>query len=200
MAETSLSIRESPQGMQAMCGHATPVSLPGHANLHLNADETRQFRRLQPPIATRHRGDPSTSQRPNRFPSPAAGRCDRPLPARTPKGSCRAERKASTPNGDPANVPTTPAFAFGANAGTLPNKTSRNCPSDDDTHLGANASRLPSRTLRPRPLATWSTAGSGPEGPSPCRELPQAEIHRSSVHPNRSRPSVATGNASSPMR
>jgi hypothetical protein len=68
------------------------------------------------------------------------------------------------------------------------NKTLRPCPPTTIPTLSEHRSP-PKRDLSVLLFGDLTaSSGSGPEGPSPCREPPEGgEAHRSSVHPNRSR-------------
>lgn len=67
-------------------------------------------------------------------------------------------------------------------------------PFGDDTHLGADAGTPAEQDLADLPVgAPDRRRGSGPEGPSPCRELPQIERHIARVSTRTARvPGVAT--------
>jgi hypothetical protein len=61
MAETSLSIKGKP-ARRMNDAYMAPVLLPGHVSLHLDAWNETAPRDCEQPIATRHRGDASTSR------------------------------------------------------------------------------------------------------------------------------------------
>jgi hypothetical protein len=100
MAETSLSIRESPQGVQATMqtrgiGIATGDTRdpPGRSTKR----QLREAHSCRPRRATEATHPPLHDR--TGFPGLSTERCDRPLPARTPRGSRRLRKSLDTERG-----------------------------------------------------------------------------------------------------
>jgi hypothetical protein len=124
---------------------------------------------------------------PNRFPGPAVDRCVRRAAGANPKGLLPPVKKASIRTWRPRR-----ADNLESTLGRTPtpaNKILQPCQL-------TTTSTLARRRSPPKPsLSTLFFGdltigdGFGPERPSPCREPREGgDAHRSSVHPNRSRP------------
>lgn len=192
MVETSQSIGKKP-ARRERCVAMRYCYRTRETSTGRRRDETPP-RNCEWSTATRHRGDAPTSPQQNRFPDPAEAWCDEPLPARTPRGSHHAREKPHYDSGVLASETINRGAHRWGERHHLPNKTLRPCPSMRTPTLGRTPWLPPNKTLRPRPSATWLTAWFRSRGTVTVPRAPTEEVaHRSSVHPNRSLPDVATG-------
>jgi hypothetical protein len=123
----------------------------------------------------------------DRLPDPVVSRCDQVLGARTPRGPRHARKPCIRRGGAPTGYhrPRLPRRGARRHLRARPYGPTLRRPRSPLDERRPH----PNLTSRPCSCATRSVAGSGPEGPSPRREHPRGiASHRSSVHPNRSRP------------